>query len=229
VTDGGLRPDGTFVSLPVHDTARSTEAFRRVVLRSFVRLELFDEAQAAGMFTWTHLRFHVQAVWVPEDDRAFATRLARCRARHPVTLERLTYERTAKEVETVPIGASPRGRPPWNETVDPLEFLARGLVHIPDMDHVTTRYYGWYANRPRVTRGEGSAGNDRRATRRWLPRRSWRRRRPPAGGRRASASRRGRPARVSDLPRRNAHCRANDPSVGGSTRSSPTFGPARLP
>ena len=38
------------------------------------------------------------------------------------------------------------------ETVDPLEFLARVLVHIPDQGHVTTRYYGWYANRPRGMR-----------------------------------------------------------------------------
>ena len=37
-------------------------------------------------------------------------------------------------------------------TVDPLEFLARVLVHIPDKGHVTTRYYGWYANRPRGMR-----------------------------------------------------------------------------
>ena len=38
------------------------------------------------------------------------------------------------------------------ETADPLEFLARVLVHIPDKGHVTTRYYGWYANRPRGMR-----------------------------------------------------------------------------
>ena len=29
VTDGGFRPDGTFVSWPAHDPARLTEAFRR--------------------------------------------------------------------------------------------------------------------------------------------------------------------------------------------------------
>ena len=33
--------------------------------------------------------------------------------------------------------------------MDPLEFLARVRVHIPDKGHVTTRDYGWYANRPR--------------------------------------------------------------------------------
>jgi hypothetical protein len=38
--------------------------------------------------------------------------------------------------------------------VDPLEFLPRVLVHIPDKGPVTTRYYGWYANRPRGMRGK---------------------------------------------------------------------------
>jgi hypothetical protein len=35
---------------------------------------------------------------VAEDDRAFATRLARYCARNPVALERLTYDRVAKAV-----------------------------------------------------------------------------------------------------------------------------------
>jgi len=96
VTDGGFRPDGTFVTWPAHNTARLTEAFRRAVLRLFVRLLLFDEDQAAGMLPWPHSGFHMHtAVWVPEDDRAFATRLARYCARNPVALERLTYDRAA--------------------------------------------------------------------------------------------------------------------------------------
>jgi hypothetical protein len=151
VTDGGFRPDGTFVTWPVHDTARLTEAFRRAVLRLFVRLELFDEDQAASMLTWPHSGFHVHtAVWVPEDDRAFATRLARYCARNPVALERLTYDRAAKAV-TYRSDKS-EGPTAGTEAVDALEFLARVLVHIPDKGHVTTRYYGWYANRPRGMR-----------------------------------------------------------------------------
>ena len=151
VTDGGFRPDGTFITWPAHDAARLTEAFRRAVLRLFVRLELFDEDQAAGMLTWPHSGFLVHtAVWVPEDDRAFATRLARYCARNPVTLERLTYDRAAQAV-TYRSDKS-EGPTAGTETVDPLEFLARVLVHIPDKGHVTTRYYGWYANRPRGMR-----------------------------------------------------------------------------
>lgn len=64
--------------------ARWTEVFRRAVLRLFVWFELFDDEQAAGMRTWPHSGFHVHtAVWVPEGDRAFATRLARYCARSP--------------------------------------------------------------------------------------------------------------------------------------------------
>ena len=156
VTDGGFRPDGTFVTGPVHDTAWLTEAFHRAVLRLFVRLELFDEDQAAGMLTWPHSGFHVHtAVWVPEDDRAFATRLARYCARNPVALERLTYDRTAK-AETYRSDKS-EGPTAGTETADPLEFLARVLVHMPDTGHVTTRYYGWYANRPRGMRRQAES------------------------------------------------------------------------
>ncbi len=60
------------MSWPAHDTARLTEAFRCAVLRLFVRRELFDEDQAAGMLARPHSGVHVHtAVWIPEDDRAF--------------------------------------------------------------------------------------------------------------------------------------------------------------
>jgi len=66
-------------------------------LRLFVRLALFDEEQAAGMPTWRHAGFHVHmAVWVSEDDRALATRLARYCARNPVALDRLTHDRARR-------------------------------------------------------------------------------------------------------------------------------------
>jgi hypothetical protein len=67
-----------------------TEAFRRAVLRLFVRLELLGEDQAAGMLTWPHSGFHVHtAVWVPEDDRAFVTRLAALYALGPAIFDHL--------------------------------------------------------------------------------------------------------------------------------------------
>jgi hypothetical protein len=44
--------------------------------------------------------------------------------------------------------------------LDPLEFLARLVTHIPDKRQAMTRYYGWFANRPR---GVGSSSSRNRA------------------------------------------------------------------
>jgi hypothetical protein len=91
---------------------------------------------------------------VPEDDRAFATRLARYRARTPVALERLTYD-CAAEAMTYRSGKSD-GPTAGTETAEPLEFLARVFVHIPETGHITTRHYGWHANRPRGMRRQAA-------------------------------------------------------------------------
>jgi len=72
--------------------ARLKEAFRRAGLRLFVQRKLCDSEQAQAMLTLPHSGFLVHtAVWVPEDDRAFAARLARYCARNPVAPERLTW------------------------------------------------------------------------------------------------------------------------------------------
>ena len=114
------------------------------------------------MLQWPHSGFHAHAgVWVSEDDGAFTRRLARYCARNPVALERLTYDAAAKQVTYRSDKAE--GPTAGADTVDPLEFLARVLAHIPDKGQVTTRYYGWYANRPRgmrrrlAERAEGTA------------------------------------------------------------------------
>ena len=88
VTDGGFRADGTFVSWPAHEVAPLAEAFRRAVLRLFVRRGLFEDEDARAMLAWPHSGFHVHdGVWVSEDDRPFALRLARYYARNPVALD----------------------------------------------------------------------------------------------------------------------------------------------
>jgi hypothetical protein len=153
-----VRIDGRFhvFQVSAHDTERLTEAFRRAVLRLFVRLELFDEGQAQGMLQWPHSGFHVHdAVWVDQDDHAFAQRLARYCARNPVALERLTYEAGGPVTYRSDKADGPTA---GSETVEPLEFLARVLTHIPDKGQITTRYYGWYSNRTRGERRQAAEG-----------------------------------------------------------------------
>ena len=103
------------------------------------------------MLQWPHSGFHVHAgVGVPEDDRAFALRLARYCARAPVALERMSYEAESERVTYRSDKAA--GPTAGTETVDPLEFLARLVTPIPDKGQVMQRYYGWYASRTRGAR-----------------------------------------------------------------------------
>jgi hypothetical protein len=151
VTDGGFRPDGTFVHWPAHDTEKLTEAFRRAVLRLFVRRGIFEDEEARSMLEWPHSGFQVHdSVLVPDGDTDFALRLARYCARNPVALERMEYSRESKRVSYR--SDKIEGPTAGTEKLDPLEFLARLITHIPDKRQVMTRYYGWYANRVRGTR-----------------------------------------------------------------------------
>ena len=113
VTDGAARADGTFVPWPAHDTVTLTEAFRRAVLRLFVRRGVFDAGDAQAMLAWPHAGFHVHdAVWAPEGDGAFAKRLACYCARNPVALERLQYDGPAHRYATALTSApGPRRAP----------------------------------------------------------------------------------------------------------------------
>ena len=124
------------------------------MLRVFVRRGLLDGEAAQGMLAWPHSGFHVHdGVWVPAEDRAFATRLARSCARHPVALSRLAYR---AETGTVTYQSDKGSGPTAGaETVDALEFLARVVSHIPNKGQVLQRYYGWYANRTRGIRRKG--------------------------------------------------------------------------
>ncbi len=143
--------DGTFVPWPAHDTAALTEAFRRAVLRCFVRRGVFEREDAEAMLAWPHSGFHVHdAVLVPDGDVAFALRLARYCARNPVALDRLEYDASARQVRYRSDKSD--GPTAGTDTVDPLEFLARVMAHVPNKHQVMTRYYGYYANRVRGAR-----------------------------------------------------------------------------
>jgi hypothetical protein len=164
VTAGGFRRDGTFVSFPAHDTARLTEAFRRVTLRLCVPLVVFDAAQAAEKITCPHCGVHGHAAArVPDDDRASDVSHARYGARNPVALERLTDDRAWKDMTYRSDKAE--GAHNGHRDRDPLLFLAGVRVHIPatgPRDDAGRRLV--CEPRPRHA-GEGGISHRRRAAR----------------------------------------------------------------
>ena len=127
------------------------------MLRLFVRRGLFDSEPAQAMLQWPHSGVQVHTgVGVPDDDRAFALRLARYCARNPVALERLSYDAEADRVTYRSDQAE--GPTAGAATGDPLDFLARLVTHIPNPGQVMSRYYGWYASRTRGARRREAAG-----------------------------------------------------------------------
>jgi hypothetical protein len=138
-----------------------TEAFRRAVLKMFVKRELMDIETAQGMLNWPHSGFHVHdGVWAAADDTEFTVRLARYCARNPVALGRMEYRQEHSAVTYH--SDKPSGPTAGSETTDALEFLARLTSHIPDKGQVLQRYYGFYASRVRGMRRKTTEGDEER-------------------------------------------------------------------
>ena len=57
VTDSAFRRDGTFVAMTAHDPAVLAEAWRRAVLRMFVRRGWLEEDAPASLLAWPHSGF----------------------------------------------------------------------------------------------------------------------------------------------------------------------------
>ena len=70
-------------------------------------------------------------------------------------MDRLTYDPATEQLTYR--SDKTDGPTTGTQTLDPLEFLARLLTHIPDPGQVMTRYYGWYASRTRGVRRRQAA------------------------------------------------------------------------
>ncbi len=144
--------------MPLHDVATLTEAFRRAVLKMFVKREFMDIETAQSMLAWPHSGFHTHdGVWAAAEDNEFTIRLARYCARNPIALGRMEYDEQQSAVTYH--SDKPTGPTAGSETTDALEFLAKLTSHIPDKNQVLQRYYGHYASRVRGKRRK-AAEND---------------------------------------------------------------------
>ena len=87
-------------------------------------------------------------------------RLARYIMRPPISLERISWD-GAGEVRYRRKGGHESFGPGQREVeaFDPVEFLARVIMHIPEPRRHLVRYYGWYSNVSRGKRRKTEAEN----------------------------------------------------------------------
>jgi hypothetical protein len=153
---GGWSSSGEWVPVPYIDPKAAELLFRHKVLRFLKDLGLVSNERIQLLLSWEHTGFsvHNTTTVYPSDEAGLQT-LAFYLLRAPVSLQRLRYEPNTGKV--LYREKSNRNTP---EILDPMEFIARLLVHIPDPSKHLVRYWGIYSCRGRLRSHSNPSPNE---------------------------------------------------------------------
>ncbi|HXV61769.1 MAG TPA: transposase [Vicinamibacteria bacterium] len=140
-------PDGVWVPVPYVDEHRAELLFRHKMFRLLRDRGLISQERIDLLLSWRHSGFsvHNRTTVYPNDTEGLH-KLACYLMRAPVNLSRLRFDRDSGLLVFEP---KPGHELDDEALTDPLEFLARVLVHIPEPNKHLVRFYGAYANRVR--------------------------------------------------------------------------------
>jgi hypothetical protein len=146
VTRGLFLPEGSWLPIPYVDSHKAESLFRHKVLGLLRDRELITQDRIDLLLSWRNSGFGVHnRTTVYSSDTEGLHKLACYFMRPPVNLSRLRYPPDSKLLLYEPKSGQPIDDD--DPLVDPLEFLARVLVHIPEPYRHLVRFYGVYANR----------------------------------------------------------------------------------
>jgi hypothetical protein len=174
---GGWMADGEWRPVPYLDLDAAEKLFRHKVLSFLKREGLISQERIELLLSWRHNSgFSVDSsVRFEPEDTTSADRVARYIVRPPVSLERLSLDGGPDGIVEY---RAKGGGPSDIKRFDPLDFVARLLMHAPEPRLHTVRYYGAYSSRSRAsqklvqvdgknTEGELSTAERRRMRRAW--------------------------------------------------------------
>ena len=178
VTRGVFLANGQWHPIPYVDTHKAELAFRHKLLRLLRDRDLISEERINLLLSWRHSGFNIHNhTTVYPNDTEGLHRLACYLHRAPVNLSRLRYHSESGLLIYEPKAGQEVDD---GEPIDPLEFIARVLIHIPEPNKHLVHFYGTYANRSRSSMpygrdsvqnkgaGEGKPAPAKRAVRkRW--------------------------------------------------------------
>jgi len=126
--------------VPLVDAKAAELLFRHKVI-SFLRGdELLSEERIELLLSWQNTGFSVHnSVTVGPSEPSGTERLARYLLRPPLSLERMSWGPDGDILYRRKAGSRSHGS---QATFDPMDFLARLLMHIPQPKLHTVRYYG---------------------------------------------------------------------------------------
>jgi hypothetical protein len=141
-------PDGTWIPVPYVDEHQAELLFRHKILRLLRDRDLISQDRIDLLLSWRNSGFsvHNRTTVYPNDSEGLH-KLACSLMRAPVNLSRLRFDRDSGLLAYEPKAGHEFG----DEATDPLEFLARVLIHVPEPQKHLVHFYGAYANRVRQT------------------------------------------------------------------------------
>ena len=122
--------DGQWIPVPYIDAHQAELLFRHKVFKILKKHGLLSDERINLLLSWKHTGFSIDnSVTVYPSDEQGLERLARYLIRSPVSLQRLHYLPGMNRI----LYQAKQGhdREP-SEIIDPMEFVARVLTHIPD-------------------------------------------------------------------------------------------------
>ncbi len=153
VTRGVFLANGQWHPIPYVDPHKAELVFRHKLLRLLRDRDLISEERINLLLSWRHSGFNIHNhTTVYPNDTEGLHRLACYLHRAPVNLSRLRYHSESGLLIYEPKAGQDVTD---SESIDPLEFLARVLIHIPEPNKHLVHFYGTYANRSRSSMPHG--------------------------------------------------------------------------
>jgi hypothetical protein len=157
---GVWSPEGDWHPIAYVDAHKAELVFRHKVLKLLRDRELISQERIDLLLSWQNSGFsvHNHTTVYPADTEGLH-KLACYLMRAPVNLSRLRFDPDSGLFLYEP---KPGHEVEDEALLDPLEFLARVLIHIPEPKKHLVHLYGAYANRVRETcRAARSGGTDK--------------------------------------------------------------------
>ena len=149
VSRGVFKPDGTWIPVPYVDAHQAELLFRHKLFALLRNRGLISQDRIDLLLSWRHSGFsvHNHTTVYPADTEGMH-KLACYLMRAPVNLSRLRFDKASGLL----VYEHRAGHDIDDDAlVDPLEFLARVLIHVPQPNKHLVHFYGAYANRVRST------------------------------------------------------------------------------
>ena len=147
--EGGFDDDGNFQYLPITDTKKMTESFRRRVIKFFDDKKLINTEFAHNLLSWKNSGFSVDnSVKIPANNKKVIESLGQYIARCPVSVGKIRYEPLHSKV----LYKETKYNDYFKENLkmfNVLDFIVEVTLHIPPKNKQYIRRYGLYASRTR--------------------------------------------------------------------------------